>query len=56
MFCIGNVSPEHKKLVDVAKECVELGLCDEILWLHDGEIKMYGNTKEVLEKYEEFMS
>ena len=26
MFCIGNVSPEHKKLVDVAKECVELGL------------------------------
>ena len=26
MFCIGNVSPEHKKLVDVVKECVELGL------------------------------
>ena len=21
MFCIGNVAPEHKKLVDVAKEC-----------------------------------
>ena len=26
MFCIGNVSPEHKKLVDVVKEGVELGL------------------------------
>lgn len=26
MFCIGNVSPENKKLVDVVKECVELGL------------------------------
>lgn len=26
MFCMGNVSPEMKKLVDVAKECVELGL------------------------------
>ena len=26
MFCIGNVSPEKKKLVDVVKECVELGL------------------------------
>jgi methionyl aminopeptidase len=26
MFCIGNVSPEKKKLVDVAKECIELGL------------------------------
>ena len=30
-------------------------LCDTILWLHDGEIKMQGETKEVLEKYEEFM-
>ena len=26
MFCIGNVSPEKKKLVDVVKECVEIGL------------------------------
>ncbi|GAA4654068.1 methionyl aminopeptidase [Anaerocolumna aminovalerica] len=26
MFCIGNVSPEKKKLVEVAKECIELGL------------------------------
>lgn len=26
MFCIGNVSPEARKLVDVVKECVELGL------------------------------
>ncbi len=26
MFCIGNVSPEKKKLVDVVKECIELGL------------------------------
>lgn len=26
MFCIGEVSPEKKKLVDVTKECVELGL------------------------------
>ena len=26
MFCIGNVSPENRKLVDVVKECVELGL------------------------------
>ena len=31
-------------------------LCDNILWLHDGEIKMYGTTKEVLPKYDEFMS
>ena len=26
MFCIGNVSEEKKKLVDVVKECVEKGL------------------------------
>ena len=26
MFCIGDVKPEVKKLVDVTKECVELGL------------------------------
>ena len=26
MFCIGDVKPEVKKLVDVTKECVELDL------------------------------
>ena len=26
MFCIGEVSPEKKKFVDVVKECVEIGL------------------------------
>ena len=31
-------------------------LCDNILWLHDGEIKMLGTTSEVLPKYDEFMS
>ena len=31
-------------------------LCDNILWLHDGEIKMLGTTNEVLPKYDEFMS
>lgn len=31
-------------------------LCDTILWLHDGVIKMQGSTEEVLPLYEEFMS
>ena len=31
-------------------------LCDTILWLHEGEIKMQDTCKEVLPKYEEFMS
>lgn len=32
MFCIGSVSPEKKKLVDVAKECIELGLAQIKPW------------------------
>ena len=51
------ISDENRTVVMVSQDTKTLdGLCDEILWLHDGEIKMYGNTKEVLEKYEEFMS
>ena len=32
MFCIGNVSSEKKKLVDVVKECIELGLAQIKPW------------------------
>ena len=47
------ISDENRTVVMVSHDTKTLdGLCDEILWLHDGEIKMYGNTKEVLEKYE----
>ena len=31
-------------------------LCKSILWLHDGEVRMQGDTKEVLDAYDEFMS
>lgn len=31
-------------------------MCDRIIWLHQGEIKMIGEPKEVLEKYNEFMT
>ena len=31
-------------------------LCDIILWLHDGNIKMLGSVEEVLPAYEGFMS
>ncbi len=31
-------------------------LCNRILWLHDGQIRMIGDTGEVLAAYEEFMS
>lgn len=32
MFCIGEVSPEKKKLVEVTKECVEKGLAEVKPW------------------------
>ena len=31
-------------------------LCDSILWLHEGVIRMQGSVEEVLPAYEEFMS
>lgn len=31
-------------------------LCDRVLWLHDGEIKMRGTPEAVLPRYKEFMS
>ncbi len=30
-------------------------LCTKMLWLHDGQIKMLGDTKDVLDAYEQFM-
>ncbi|NLK38191.1 MAG: methionyl aminopeptidase [Epulopiscium sp.] len=38
MFCIGEVSPEAKKLVDVTKECLELGLKAVKPWGFLGDI------------------
>ena len=30
-------------------------LCDEVLWLNDGVVKMIGKPEDVIPKYEEFM-
>lgn len=30
-------------------------LCNSVLWLHDGKMKMLGTPEEVMPKYEEFM-
>lgn len=32
MFCIGDISPEKRKLVDVARECMEIGLKEVKPW------------------------
>ena len=31
-------------------------LCSKILWLHEGELRMYGDVEPVLKEYEEFMN
>ena len=38
MFCIGTVSPEKKKLVEVTKECVEIGIKEVIPWHFLGDM------------------
>ena len=38
MFCIGEGSPEKKKLVQVTKECVELGLAQVKPWGYLGDM------------------
>ena len=30
-------------------------LCNEVLWLHEGKIKMLGKPEEVIPAYQEFM-
>ncbi|MDD2504693.1 MAG: ATP-binding cassette domain-containing protein [Bacilli bacterium] len=30
-------------------------LCDEVLWIHDGKVKLKGKPEKVLKEYEEFM-
>lgn len=31
-------------------------LCSKVIWLHDGELKRFGETEEVLAEYEAFMN
>ena len=48
---------ERERIADfiVSLEQGHGDLCDEILWLHEGQVRMYGKAKEVLTAYEEFM-
>ncbi len=31
-------------------------LCNQVMWMHDGEVRRIGNTDEVLKKYSEYMA
>lgn len=50
------ISDEDRTVLIVSHSLETLSeLCDAVLWLHDGEVRMYGETGEVLKAYEEFM-
>lgn len=51
MFCIGEVSPEKKKLVDVVKECVELGLAEVKPWGFLGDMAQAVNDHATANGY-----
>ena len=51
------ISNEDRTVVIVSHSSQQLQeLCTSILWLHEGELRMQGETKKVLDAYEEFMS
>ena len=38
MFCLGAVTPEKQRLVDVTKECVEIGIRNTVPWHYLGDM------------------
>ena len=51
------ISNEKRTVIIVSHSMETLkDLCDEILWLHEGEVRMHGETASVLKAYEEFMN
>lgn len=50
------ISDENRTVLIVSHSISTLRkLCTKMLWLHDGEIKMLGDTNEVLTAYEQYM-
>ncbi len=50
------IKDENRSVVIVNHTTESLrGLCSRILWLHQGEAKMFGDTDEVLDAYKKFM-
>lgn len=50
------ISDEDRTVVIVSHNNQSLrDLCTKVLWIHEGEMMMIGETNEVLDKYEQFM-
>lgn len=51
------ISDENRTVIIVSHSSDTIRkLCDKVLWIDSGEVKMYGNAKEVIAKYDEFMN
>jgi len=51
------ISDEHRTVIIVSHSLGTIKeLCNEVLWLNDGEVIMQGVADEVIPKYEEFMN
>ncbi len=48
---------DHTRTVIIVSHSIDTlkALCDQVMWMHDGEIKKIGDPEEVLDEYEEFM-
>lgn len=50
------ISDENRTVVIVSHSLDTIkNLCNEVLWLHNGEIKMMGEPEKVIEEYKKFM-
>lgn len=50
------INDSHRTVVIVSHSIPSLkSLCQQVMWMHDGEIKKIGDTDEVLDEYAEFM-
>ena len=50
------IEDKHRTVLIVSHSSQNIReLCNKVLWIHDGQIKMYGDTKEVMDRYDEFM-
>lgn len=50
------ISDENRTVIIVSHETKTIAeLCDKVLWINDGQLVQYGDTKTVLAAYEEFM-
>ena len=50
------ISDAHRTVIIVSHGLETISeLCDEVLWLHDGEVKMIGKPETVIPAYEKFM-